>query len=121
MGAKGYLSIRGVPVPRNRKLKSKSQYRTVLDKFFSIFTNCSRCQGLGYKLKEDLKTIEKGEIISIRYEGIEELEALKELENVNLGDKIKEILQIAFSGRKSCEQCNGSGFVKRKRKIKSRA
>lgn len=111
MATNGWISIRGLPIPKRKRLKRKNDYNKVTEKFFKKHKLCTRCDGRGYTLEEDVKV--QDEVINLKYEGFKDLEKLKENGDVHLGDKMKQILQTEFCGRKPCRKCYGSGFTKK--------
>jgi len=111
MGTK-YLAIRGVPVPKNGKLETYTEYTKILKEFFKHHKICDACKGDGYTIDDNILILDKSDNININYRDIEELQRLKD-RGINLGDKIRQILESVLWERKPCKKCNGSGFVKK--------
>lgn len=109
-----YISIRGLPIPKRKKLKEKNDYNKITKNFFEKHILCSKCDGRGFTLEEDIEL--QNEVINLRYEGFEALEKIKDNDLIQLGDKMKQILQTELCGRKSCRKCYGSGFTEIKKK-----
>lgn len=114
MSAKGYLSIRGVPVPKDKQLDDYREYRKLLEEYFKKHKLCPECEGYGYLTSEEVSILDTAKSISIKYEGIKELEEIKETEGIHLGSKVRQIIEEMLWNRKPCTTCHGSGFVKKK-------
>ncbi len=111
MASNGWISIRSLPIPKRKRLKKKNDYNKVTENFFKKHDLCTKCKGRGFTLEEKVNV--QDEVINLKYEGFPALETLKEFDDVQLGDKMKQILQTELCGRKPCRKCYGSGFTKK--------
>lgn len=110
MAKDGRLTIRDVP---EYETSERNSYFSLLERFFQKKTICPKCKGHGVSLGKSEDGVVK-EYATIRFEGIKELEQMKE-EGFNLGDVIRSIIQGEVWEKKNCPLCHGSGFVHKQR------
>ena len=118
MGKAGWLTMRNLPVIESDGVG----YHDFLNAFFRKRTLCPKCQGKGFRM--DVTDYE--DTTTVRFQGIKELERLKELEGIKISEVLRDILEQTMLNKKPCKLCGGSRFVARaiakkwKRKRKAR-
>ena len=104
MAQEGWLSIRNVP---DLTGNLGNAYFQELKAFFKKSCLCPKCKGRGFKIDEEVATIDS---TTVRYGSIHELEVLKEM-GVPMADVIRDILQRQVMSKRHCPLCHGSRFV----------
>lgn len=113
MAKEGWIAVRNTPLPVTSSLRNSKGLHKVLRSFFKRHRVCPRCDGHGITIEKKLET---SPVETIKYEGIRSLERLKQEDDLNFGDVLREILLFQFAGREICGRCKGFRFIKRKPK-----
>ena len=106
---KDHFNIRSMKVPRPKKGDRFGPLLTkgIID-FFKINKICSCCKGLGH-IGKPSKNMIKHDMVTIKM--TPELNKLAELDGVNLGERIRHIIDTQFGGKIPCSACHGTGFM----------
>lgn len=107
MAVPGWLSIRNIPV---NTVRGRS-YFDLLSKCLSGKRVCPSCNGVGAVKCKDTPLKMKA-AANVRFQGIKQLEHLKDNPDTQMGDVIRELLEEALHKRQICPRCNGYRFVK---------